>query len=63
MNKILYKYFFKHIDQGLQQDQTPLFSGIYNGQTLIAAVSIDFLELQEEEILELIEHAKQEVKL
>ena len=63
MNNILYKYFFKYIDQGFNQGQTPLFSGVYNGQTLIAAVSLDFLELREDEVIELIEHAKHEVRL
>jgi hypothetical protein len=63
MNALLNKYFFCYIDKGFGQDETPLFSGIYNGKALDKAVADDFLELRESEVLELIDFARQEVIL
>ena len=63
METLLYKYFFKFIDRGITQNDTPLFSGVYQGESLIKAVSFDHMELRDFEIVELINAARKEVKL
>ncbi len=63
MNELLYKYFFFYIDRGIAQNATPLFTGIYNGESLIKAISHDYLELRESEVAELIFFAQREVEL
>jgi len=63
MNALLYKYFFSYIDRGIAQENTPLFTGIFNGESLAKAVSRDHLELRESEIAELIDFGQREVRL
>ena len=63
MKTLLYKYFFSFIDRGIAQNDTPLFSGVYEGESLIKAVSFDYMELRDFEIVELINAARKEVTL
>ena len=63
MKTLLYKYFFAFIDRGIAQNDTPLFSGVYEGESLINAVSFDHMELRDFEVVELINTARKEVTL
>jgi len=63
METLLYTYFFKFIDRGIAQNDTPIFSGVYEGESLIKAVSFDHMELRDFEIVELINAARKEVTL
>lgn len=63
MKALLEKYFFHYIDKGLLPDETPLFTGNYEGYSLVAIVAKDYLELRPFEVVELIDFAKKEVAL
>lgn len=63
MRGLLEKYFFVFIDRGVSQSETPLFTGVYEGKPLTAAVAADNPHLQADQIEKLISQAQKEVEL
>ncbi len=63
MSQLLEKYFFSYIDRGSAQDDTPLFTGLYEGKPLINELAKEHLALCVSEIEELIDQSRREVEL
>lgn len=63
MKTLLEKYFFEAIDRGIPQEETPLFSGNFNGEPLTQTLEKDHPEFQPHEIEELISDMQREVEL
>lgn len=63
MRDLLEKYFFAFIDRCVSQNETPLFSGIYEGKPLADALAADNPHLQADQIEKLISQAQKEVEL
>ena len=59
---ILERYFFGHIDRQIAAGDTPLFTGNFHGEPLVAAVARDF-SLSPQEAEAALEAARQEVAL
>jgi len=63
MNLILDKYFFKYIDEGYKQNETPLFKGVIDGKLLVDVVSQELTEWSAGKIVQEIGFARKEVEL
>ena len=59
---ILETYFFGHIDRGVGADETPLFTGTFDGKPLATAVAEEF-QLSPTRAEEAIDLARKEVAL